>query len=171
MKIRFLGGLILIFATGNMGFAIARSIKERVALLIRLQGLLQFLITEIDFAVTLFPEALTKVGQSLGPETNAFCHQVVENLQAGVPLSVAWERALLILVDNSPLYPDDVKPLWSLAPIIGLTDRQDQLRHLKLAQEHLRQRQLEIEREANKNQKLWRYLGVLSGLVAVLILI
>ena len=72
MKIRFLGGLILIFATGNMGFAIARSIKERAALLIRLQGLLQFLVTEIDFAVTIFRSADSR---PVLTETNAFCHQ------------------------------------------------------------------------------------------------
>lgn len=171
MKLKLLGGLILIFATGNIGFAMARSLRERVVLLVRLQGLLEFLMTEIDFAVTFFPEALIKVGQSLGPETNTLCQDVVHSLKIGTPLSVAWENGLVSLINNSPLHPEDIKPLLALAPVIGLTDRKDQLRHLKLAQKHLQQRQLEAEQEANKNQKLWRYLGVLSGLVAALILI
>ncbi|HHV06905.1 MAG TPA: hypothetical protein GXX69_01635 [Firmicutes bacterium] len=171
MKLRLVGGLILVFATGNLGFAVARRLRERVALLIRLQGLLQFLITEIDFAVTLFPEALIKVGESLGSDVNMFCNQVVKSLDLGLPLSAAWEHGLTSLVNDSPLQPGDIRPLLTLAPIIGLTDSKDQLRHLKLAQEHLRQRQLEAEQEADKNQKLWCYLGVLSGLVTVLILI
>lgn len=154
-----------------MGFIMARSLRERVTLIVRLQGLLQFLITEIDFAVTLFPEALTRVGKILGPETNDFCHSVVESLQEGLPLSAAWERGLISLLDKSALHRDDIQPLLALAPVIGLTDRKDQLRHLELAQEHLRLRKFQAEQEADKYQKLWRYLGVLSGLVLALILI
>ncbi|MGI6128543.1 MAG: stage III sporulation protein AB [bacterium] len=169
--LKLVGGLILVFATGNMGFAMARNLRKRVTLLARLQGLLQFLITEIDFAVTLLPDALTKIGRSLGPEINLFSHEVVQYLQAGLPLSMAWENSLGTLANSTPLNSDDLKSMQSLAPVLGLSDRRDQLRHLKLAQEHLRQRELQAEREANQNQKLWRYLGVLSGLVAVLILV
>jgi stage III sporulation protein AB len=45
------------------------------------------------------------------------------------------------------------------------------LRHLKLAWEHLHYAQREAELEAQKKQKLWRYTGLLSGLVIVLLLI
>ncbi|NLG86170.1 MAG: stage III sporulation protein AB [Firmicutes bacterium] len=171
MILKLLGALILIFATGNIGFTMARSLKRRVLLLSQLQGLLQFLVTEIDFAVTLLPEALIKVGESMGPEIDHFCQEVVSSLQLGLPLSIAWERSLSTLSDITSLSGDDTKPLKALAPVLGLSDRKDQLRHLKLAQEHLRQREVKAEQEANQNQKLWCYLGVLSGLVIVLILV
>ena len=113
MKLKLLGSCMLIFASGKAGFAIARSMCERVALIARLQSLLQFMITEIDFALTFFPDALTKVGPALGAEIDSFCQQVVEGLEAGVPLSAAWEEALIQLTSNSPLYADDIKPLLS----------------------------------------------------------
>ncbi|HKM40007.1 MAG TPA: stage III sporulation protein AB [bacterium] len=171
MVMKLMGSVMVVFASSSVGFAIVRSMRERIILLVRLQGLLQFLVTEIDFAVTFFPEALTKIGRSLGSEIEAFCEGVVDMLGAGAPLATAWERASFSFVNDGPLYVHDIQPLLSLAPVIGLTNRQDQLRHIKLAQEYLRQKQHYIEQEFNKNQKLWQYLGVLGGVVAALVLI
>ena len=171
MVLKLGGALLLVFATGSTGYLIARNFGDRVALLMSLQSLLQFLITEIDFALTPFPQALKRAGHSLEPSINSFVHEVLSGMEAGKTLCISWEEGVRTLLKYTPLEPDDIKPLTMLSPILGLSDRKDQLRHLKIALEHLRLRQNLAEADAVNNQKLWRYSGVLAGLVVVLLLI
>ncbi|HHV56270.1 MAG TPA: stage III sporulation protein AB [Firmicutes bacterium] len=171
MVVRLLGALLVLFATGSTGYTIARSLGERVALLAQLESLLQYLITEIDYGLTPFPQALERSGRSLGPAITGFCSRILSDLEEGKPLRLAWEQGVATLVALTPLQPQDGEPLLVLGPVLGLSDRRDQLRHLKLAWEHLHYAQREAELEAQKKQKLWRYTGLLSGLVIVLLLI
>lgn len=171
MAVKLAGAFLLIFATGSAGYVAARVLDERVILLRRLQGLLQYLATEIDFALTPFPEALTRAGKSLGPEIRAFCSRVLAGLNEGKPLTEAWEEATTFLVTESSLRPKDAEPLRALAPVLGLSDRKDQLRHLELALAQLRHLEHEAESEAIRNQKLFRYAGVLTGLLLVMLFI
>jgi stage III sporulation protein AB len=53
---------------------------------------------------------------------------------------------------------------------LGSTDKQDQIKNIKLALNNLRQQEVTSIEEKQKNEKLWKYLGVLSGLMIFLLL-
>lgn len=160
----------MLSATASAGYAIARRLGQRVELIDQMERLLQYLITEIDYGLTPLPQALEHSSRALGEAMNSFCAFVVRELEKGKALGEAWEMGTVALLENTSLRSEDVAPLLTLAPVLGLSDRPDQLRHLKLAGEHLRAVKRDAELEARKNQTLWRYTGVLSGLVLVLLL-
>ena len=171
MALRLLGALFLISATGRAGFIIARNLKIRHLALGKLRNLLQVLITEIDYAATVFPDMLEKTIGSLGPEIDVLCGHVLEQMNVGKVLSEAWQEGINLMQKCIPLNEDDLRPLRALSLVIGLSDRRDQLRHLKLAQEYIKQRELQAERELQQNQRLCRYFGILGGLTIVLLII
>jgi len=161
----------LVSATGNAGYIVARQLGERVEIIRGLENLLGILGTQVDYALTPFPDALLTAGRISAPAIRGFCGSVLKELKRGKPLEIAWREGVEALLERTPLRAEDVEALWGLAPVLGVSDRKDQVRHLQLAQELLRQRQGAAEAEAKNNQKLWRSAGVLIGLMAVLLLL
>lgn len=161
----------MVSATGSAGYIVARKLGERVELLRGLENLLRILGTQVNYALTPFPDALHTAGRISAPAIREFCGSVLTGLQKGKSLETAWKEGLEALLERTPLCADDLEALWGLAPVLGVSDRRDQVRHLQLAEELLRQRQYTAEAEAKNNQKLWRSAGVLVGLMAVLLLL
>lgn len=171
MLLRLIGALLLMSATGKAGFIVARKLGERVELLRELENLLRILSTQVDYALTPFPDALVAAGRISSSAVKGFCSFVLKELHNGKSLEMAWKEGVETLLERTPLHPEDLAPLLSLAPVLGVSDRKDQVRHLQLAQELLRQRQYTADVDAKNNQKLWRSAGVLVGLMVVLLLI
>jgi stage III sporulation protein AB len=55
--------------------------------------------------------------------------------------------------------------------VLGASSVAEQAKQLELHLLHLRQLEKEAERSRTANEKIWRYLGVFSGLALVLILL
>ncbi|KUK81824.1 MAG: Putative thioredoxin [Pelotomaculum thermopropionicum] len=65
---------------------------------------------------------------------------------------------------------DSLLILRNLGSSLGISDRDDQIKHLHLAMEQIRAETVAAEEEAARNVKLWSYLGFLGGLLLVLVL-
>lgn len=61
--------------------------------------------------------------------------------------------------------------LARLTQVLGAGTVGEQIRQLELHMEHLQQLEQEAERARTANEKIWRYLGVFSGIALVLILL
>ena len=71
---------------------------------------------------------------------------------------------------NSYIAENDYEILIAFGKYLGSTDKQDQIKNIRLAMNNLRQQELSSIQEKEKNEKMWRYLGVLSGIMVVLLL-
>jgi len=69
------------------------------------------------------------------------------------------------------LAPEDYALLENLMQVLGAGNLAEQGRQLDLHLDHLRHLEQEAERSRAANEKIWRYLGVFSGLALVLILL
>jgi len=161
-------GLIM-YVTGAAGFAVAKRFTERPRQLADLCLGLEVLRTEIVYAATPLATALgtLRVRAPMGE----FFARAGEGIAALKTARSAWEDALTVLGAKSALLERDLTTLRHLGEVLGTSDRADQERHLLVVTRRLESLQREAEEEAKRSATLWKYLGVLSGITLVIILI
>lgn len=163
---------LIISTTSAVGFTIARRYRERPQHLRQLQSALQGLATEIGYGATPLPEACANLAAThQTPIADMFRSAALQLDQPGTTAAVAWQAGMITLLQRSALKEQDLLVTRQLGAVLGLSDRQDQERHLALAVQHLQREEAMAEQEQHKNERMWRYLGVLSGLMVVIVLV
>lgn len=79
------------------------------------------------------------------------------------------------VVDNEKIFlnlnKEDIEILKELGISLGQTDIEGQLKNIRLVSNALRNQLEEAKEEKNKNFKMYRNMGVLSGLIIIIILL
>lgn len=170
--IKLLAGGLVVFATSSMGFSVARTYRDRPLQLRQLQSALQALATEIAYGATPLPEAFASLAMTTpAPVDRLFAEAAASLRQAGSTAQVAFGAGVDALKGKSALNSTDLRILLQLAPVLGISDRSDQERHLLLTAGQLQREEFKAEEERQRNERMWRYLGVLSGLLLVILLL
>lgn len=173
MSLKLVGATITLGVSTWIGFQIAARYRRRPEELRRLQTGLALLATEIEYGATPMPAALRSAGQGAGPVIGPLFLAAADHLESGggITPGEAMAAALDEGAASTCLSPPDLEILRALAPVLGASGRQDQIRHLRLAQERLGGAEVEALAERGRYERLFRYAGVLSGLALILILI
>ncbi|AGL02028.1 stage III sporulation protein SpoIIIAB [Desulfoscipio gibsoniae] len=169
---KLIGGLLVVAASGLAGWQVSRSYARRPVELRQFISALQLLETEITYAATPLPEALAGVAEQVDVPAASFFRQIAGDLGAhrGCSAREAWHGALECYGHRSALGRGDLSVLRGLGNSIGISDREDQSKHLRLAAEQLKTALAMADAAAAKNVKLWNYMGLLGGLIIVLAL-
>lgn len=172
MWIKMLGATLVIAATSWAGFEAAQRFQQRPRQLRELQSCLQMLETEINYGLTPLPKALEKVAESMEGPIGDFCCAVKSELLAnqGVTMRDAWHKGLDLLGKHCALTECDQNILRNLGTTLGISDRHDQIKHLKLAMSQLAAAETMAWEEKMKNERMFRALGILGGLAVVILL-
>ncbi|MFZ5647832.1 MAG: stage III sporulation protein SpoIIIAB [Bacillota bacterium] len=170
--IKFIGALLLVAAGGAAGMTVARQYAKRPGELKALLSSIQMLETEITFAATPLAEALERIAEGSEPAVADFFRRAAHELRPvnGRTAGEAWEKAMDRLYSASSLSKRDMHILAGLGRAIGISDRDDQAKHLKLACEQLKMEIARAEEEASKNTRMWNYMGFCGALAAAIIL-
>lgn len=170
--LKLIGAAMVVAASGLSGLGIAGNYSRRPRELRTLRSALQMLETEVAYGATHLAEALVQVAGR--------CDRLVEPLfsraaaelssSSGVTAALAWENALINYYPGTALKPQDLSILRSLGSSLGISDREDQVKHLHLTMEQIKTETAGAEEEAARNVKLWSYLGFLGGLMIVLVI-
>lgn len=137
------------------------------------QTALQLLETEVIYAATPLPVALRKISGFGCGKAAAMFSRAGRKMESGLVETAgeAWISALGETFEETALRFEDREVLEALAPSLGASDRQEQLKHLALARERLGRQEAAARDDAGRYGRLWNYAGVLAGLALVLILI
>ena len=170
--LKLVGAALVVAASGLSGMAVAGNYSRRPRELRSLRTALQMLETEIAYGATQLPEAMVQVANRCDDAVGPLFTLAASELSArsGVTAAEAWERALGAFYPGTALLPKDLQILRNLGSSLGISDREDQIKHLRLAMEQVGSENLAAEEEAARNVKLWSYLGFLGGLTLVLVL-
>lgn len=170
--LKLVGAAMVVTASGLSGMAVAGNYSRRPKELRSLRSALQMLETEVAYGATHLPEALGQVaGRCDGTVAPLFNQAAAElSYMSGVTASEAWGKSLGSYYPGTALKPQDLSILRNLGSSLGISDREDQIKHLRLAMEQIGSETAGAEEEAARNVKLWSYLGFLGGLMAVLVL-
>ncbi|MDO7788625.1 stage III sporulation protein SpoIIIAB [Desulforamulus aquiferis] len=171
--LKLLGAIIVVFSCTLIGLTVASAYSRRPGEIRALQNALQLLETEISYGATPLPDALASVSERCDTRVALLFNRAAQELMTmrGITAREAWEIALSEYYPKSALSRIDRSILLELGNSLGVSDREDQVKHLMLAKEQLKLEQTKAEDASIKNTKVYNYLGFLGGLTLVLILI
>ncbi|HHY70158.1 MAG TPA: stage III sporulation protein AB [Thermoanaerobacterales bacterium] len=172
MWLKLTGGVMVVISCSMMGFIIAGNFKYRPKTLRNLQVALSMLETEINYGHSPLPEALKSISKKCEKDVAELFVITAKNLSSrnGLTANEAWEKSLKDFYINSYITDNDYEILMAFGKYLGSTDKQNQIKNIKLTLDNLRQQEITSIEEKQKNEKLWKYLGVLSGLMILLLL-
>ncbi|MCZ8512815.1 stage III sporulation protein SpoIIIAB [Paenibacillus filicis] len=170
--LKLLGAMLILLAGTLFGFYQALLLARRPRQIADVIRSLQRLETEIVFGFTPLPDALTLTSQaSQGPVSAMFRAAGEELAQSGGrSVQQIWQSIVAGHWRSTSMKPQERDTLIQLGSTLGLTDREDQIKHLRLTVKQL-EGEAEIARdEQQRYERMWKSLGVLMGLLVVILM-
>lgn len=173
MILKLIGGILIIAASGVFGIAAANKYSQRPKDIRKFRATLQMLETEIVFGGTPLPQAFFHIANKSENCFKGFYTSIAEELQtaAAASLDFSWARAVEGLIQESSLNRVDRELITDFGKVLGSSDREDQKKHFELLYIQLKQNEDQAEEERRKNEKMYRSLGFLSGIVIFILLV
>jgi stage III sporulation protein AB len=172
MLLKVVGSLLVFGAATAVGVSAARELDDQVAELQRLEVACETLSAGVSYLLEPLPRAMMKAGERAGgasgdlffrmgsltgisglrtPE-DAFQSVLAEGVSSRIP------RAGLSVVED-------------LVKTLGTSGHKEQVRYIDMSIDRVRSYRKSIEDEYRKKARMYRYLGVLAGLLVVVVLI
>ncbi|GAB7386820.1 stage III sporulation protein SpoIIIAB [Bacillaceae bacterium] len=170
--LKLIGALLIVFSTSAAGWQLSRSYADRPKQLRQLQIGLQHLETEIVYGSTPLHQALRRISRRLpGVVGELFCAAAV-NLAGrdGASVRECWEDAVNKVWHKTALRQGDKEILLQFGHTLGLTDKEDQQKHVRLAMMNLHSEEEQARTEQRKYEKMCKSLGVLGGILVVILM-
>ncbi len=173
MYLKFLGASLIIFAAYTYGYSISSLYRNRVSQLKELLLGLEMFLAEVNYGLTPLPQAFMHIGHKLKEPVGKLFSDAAALMQKSRGLSAreCWKKALKNNSGALEFSRDGMELMDRLGLVWGKGDKSGQLRQIALIQELLRQALREAQNEYQKNDKMWKYLGLLGGLTLVIFLL
>ena len=124
--------------------------------------------TKIKFTYEPIPEIFSQISKTIAPPIGGI-FQVASNNMLKLPAGEAWSKAIDTDILNIDL--EDKKILKDLSKLLGTTDINGQLSQIDLTYNFLDEQIKKAEQEREKNEVIYRKLGMIIGLGIVIILL
>lgn len=165
---------LIIFSTcTSIGFFYGNKFANRYNNLMYLQQCLKILETEIIYGSTPLPEALTNV-YNKGNSKVSFIFEKIKNDLLENKRSQIYESFLSVkdlLYEKLVLKKSDIEVFISLGRVLGTSDREDQQKNFILISNQISNLIVEAKAEKDKNEKLYRNLGLITGVGIIILLV
>lgn len=161
--------LILVFVVATyIGILSASKYKNRVVDLKEMQSALNMLGTKIKFTYSPLPDIFEEISEHVNPNISHVFRMASIKMDS-MNATDAWEQAIDISYTN--LNKEDISTVKGLGKLLGKTDVEGQISEIELVKKFLEIQIDKAENECNKNEKLYKTLGIVSGMGIVIILI
>lgn len=171
--IKIIGSIFVIFSSAGIGYILGKDFSKRVIQLKQLRMSLQMLETEITYSSTPLPYAFEIISQKCGSPVKEIFKAVSDKLKGRHYSTVgeAFEKALLDCNNMTCYKKEDMEILKSFANSLGSSDREGQIKSFNLVIKQLEGQENIAEESRAKNEKMYKSLGLLSGLAIAIILL
>lgn len=159
--------LILACST-SVGILIANKYKKRVQELIEMKKALNIFKTKMKFTYKPIPDIFKEISQSFENNIGEIFNLAYQNTK-NKTASESWSLALDSV--NSNMQKNDIQVLKGLSKLLGQTDLKGQINEIELTDNFLDLQIEEAKKELEKNEKLYKSLGAITGFAIVIILI
>ena len=160
--------LILFGLATYLGMTISNQYKTRVDNLKEMKGVLNILQTKIKYTYMPLPDIFEEIAQSSSSVISKIFNNAKEKMKK-VSAGQAWEEAIEEVKEAS-FNKEDINTIKTLGKLLGKTDIEGQISEIELVQAFLETQIQKAEEECQKNQKLYKTLGIVGGLGIVIIL-
>jgi len=124
--------------------------------------------TKIKFTYEPIPEIFAQIASSINPNIGSIFKIASYNMKF-CPAGDAWKRA--IETDLLNINIEDKNILKDLSKLLGATDIQGQISQIEVTSNFLDEQIKKAEKEKEKNEGMYRKLGMIIGLGIVIVLI
>lgn len=171
--LKFLGISLLLSGTAGIGFGKARELDQRVEELRMLRQLIMLLEGEIRCTHRPLPELLISLGERFGPPFQSFLMETGKELEAHKSLTVqeVWKEQLILSRKKFHLNRQEYEELLEFGGMLGYLDIQMQTELCLWYEERLKISVQAAMSEAGEKRRLYRCLGILSGVVLAVFII
>ena len=163
---------ILLFAifslSTGIGILISKMYENRVKELRQFKNILNIIKTKIKFTY----EPLAEIFNQISQEKSSEIEEIFENMTyklAFENIKYSWMDA--IQEADISITQEDKDILKELGKVLGQTDADSQVNEIEVTESFLNMQIEKAEEARKKNQKMYKTLGVVVGLVFVIILI
>lgn len=169
--LRMIGAALVVVSSTGIGFRIARDFRRRPQQLRLLSQAIRLLESEIEYTVTPLPQALERVGNRTDSPISMLFLEAARRLKAGdVSVESAFSDAIDSVRFELALKQADLEVLRDFGQTLGTSDRTTQVQQIQVLLTQLDRLLADARESQQKNERLWQYLGVISGLMIVILL-
>lgn len=169
--LRWMGLGFLFLGCSFFGVTKSRELKKRLEMLEEFRRVLLLLAGEIRCVRSTLPEAFERISGKVADPFDRFLKQVARQTEKDGkrPFFELYEEALQVF-QGTPLKKEDRGLLRELGQQLGYLDVQMQLGTLELYEELVREEIQKAAAEYGQKARMYRYLGVLTGVFLVVFL-
>jgi stage III sporulation protein AB len=170
--VKLIGACLILFAGTMIGFYQALQFSRRPRQIRQLIQALQRLETEISYGFTPLPSALLSISRQMPQPLSKLFHLVSEQLitPTGRTTEESWRYAIESCWQDTAMKINEREALQQLGLSLGITDREDQIKHLRLTASQLLVEELTASEEQKRYEKMWKSLGLLSAALIVILM-
>lgn len=172
MILRYFADVLVILGCGYIGITLASTMDKRIHQLEKMEQMLTQLAFNIGFLSLPLPEAMRRTGESQQGIVQLIMQHVTGLMQnfPHISMGEAWEESIHACRDSLELQQEELSALRDFAQHIGQGDGQTELDNIHLTQAKLKLCMEEARAKRQKDGKLYKGLGFLSGILIVLLL-
>lgn len=170
--IKLVAGILILAGCGYLGILFAGQFKKRVKSLEEFQNALSQLEYDIDFSESTLCSSFEKISRTACREVGVIFLYMSDRLRKnpGADMKGLWSRAIDKYRDDIALKDEDVGILLDFSVMLGKGSREKEKNNIKLAKMRLQMAEEVARQERERNIKMYRGLGFLSGIFIVILL-
>ena len=151
-----------------IGILISRKYVNRVNELREFKNALNMFKTKIRYTYEPLPEIFTEISENVDTNISLVFRKASEKMKV-CPAGEAWDLALRL--EDLYIDEEDRSILKNLSKLLGKTDIEGQVNQIEMTSDFLDKQIRKAENEKEKNERMYRTLGMIIGMGIVIILI
>ncbi len=124
------------------------------------------------YALTPLPEAFASLSKQVAEPLSSLFRITSERLlkSDGKSTREIWQWSVNDVWTRTSMKQAEQEVVLQLGAVLGLTDRSDQIKHIRLAISQLQTEETDSREEQRRYEKMWKSLGVLIGALIVILM-
>lgn len=153
----------------QIGIMKSKTYKYRLEQLQEMKNILNIFKTKIKFTYEPIPEIFENIAKNTEDKKIAQIFEKSAKDMKHLAAGEAFEKNIDSI--ETYLLEDDKKAIKTLSKLLGKTDIEGQISEIELTETYLDEQIEKAKQNKNKNEKLYKTMGVIVGLTIVIILI
>jgi len=156
-----------------IGFQQAAKYAARPRQIRQVANALQRLETEIGYGHTPLPEALERTAHSVPQPIAGVFREAANGLasDSGISFRESWEQAVSQGWRLTAMRANEQAVMQRLGSVLGISDKEDQMKHLRLALLQLKAEEDAAREDQARYEKMWKSLGALIAVLIVILMV
>ena len=159
--------MFIFLTTSSIGILKSQKYAYRVEELREIKTALNIFKTKLKYTYQPIPELFKEISVAINSNIGTV-FKIAANYMKDKTAETAWGKAIDDVTFN--INQEDICILKSLGNLLGKTDLSGQISQIELTEKFIEEQIRKAEQERQKNEKLFRTLGMTAGLAIVIIL-